>query len=186
MFNNPDSMRDIILFFERNDIPYMLIGGLSISVWGEMRVTHDVDFKVSVDMPISEFRKLVLDHFQERPSNIPAHKKSPHVVHIWASPNVAADILVSIFDYEKKAIQRAVMAEIMGMPVRVCTAEDFIIHKAIANRDKDWTDVSSILLRQKGNLDTGYIRRWLKEFAEALETPDILGRFEALYAEINS
>ena len=185
MFNSPSSMQDVMRFLERYKIPYMLIGGLTLSVWGEMRITHDVDFKVSIDMPLAEFRKLVLDHFPERPSKIPGHKKSAHVVHIWASPDIAADILVSIFDYERQAIQRAVVADIMGIPARVCTAEDLVIHKSIANRDKDWLDVSSILERQKDNFDMKYLRKWLKEFAEALENPEILSRFEKLYSEVN-
>lgn len=186
MFNSPSSMQDVIRFLEQHKIPYMLIGGLAISVWGETRVTHDVDFKVSIDMPLADFRNLVLDYFPERPSNIPDHKKSAHVIHIWASPDVAADILVSVFDYEKQAIQRAVGAEIMGIPTRVCTAEDFVIHKSIANRDKDWLDISSILQRQKGKLDVKYIRKWLKEFADGLENPELLTRFEKIYKEVNS
>lgn len=186
MFNSPDSMKTIIAFLNERNIPHMLIGGVAVSIWGEIRVTHDVDFKVSTDLPIAEFRKLVLEHFPERSSNIPAHKKSLHVVHIWASPNVAADILVSIFDYEKQAIQRAVNVEVMGVIARVCTPEDFIIHKAIANRDRDWLDVESILLRQKDKLDLKYIRKWLTEFAEGLENPEMLQRFERLYAEVNT
>jgi predicted nucleotidyltransferase len=185
MFNSPDSMQHIIDFLNERNIPYMLIGGIAVSVLGEMRVTHDVDFKVSIDTPLAEFRKLVLAHFPERPSNIPAHKKSPHVIHIWASPNVAADLLVSVFDYEKQAIERANVAEVMGIQARVCAPEDFIIHKAIANRDKDWTDVESILVRQRGKLDVKYIRKWLRQFAEALENPEMLARFEKLYNEVN-
>lgn len=181
MFNDPASMQRIIDFLNERNIPYMLIGGLAISIWGEMRVTHDVDFKVSVDMPLADFRKLVLAHFPARPTNIPPHKLSPYVIHIWASPDVAADILVSMFDYEREAIKRAVNSEVMGITTRVCTAEDFIIHKAIANRDKDWMDIASILMRQRGKLDLKYIRHWLKLFAEALETPELLTRFEELY-----
>ena len=176
-------MRLVIDFLNDRHIPYMLIGGLAISVWGEMRVTHDVDFKVSIDMPLADFRKLVLEHFPARPTNIPVHKLSPYIIHFWASPEVAADILVSMFDYEKEAIKRAVNAEILGVPVRVCAAEDFIIHKALANREKDWMDVSLILMRQRGKLDLKYIRHWLKQFAEALETPKILTRFEELYED---
>jgi predicted nucleotidyltransferase len=186
MFNNPASMQRIIDFLNEHNIPYMLIGGLTISIWGEMRVTHDVDFKVSVDMPLADFRKLVLEHFPARSLNIPAHKLSPYVIHIWASPDVAADILVSMFDYEKNAINRAVNAEVMGISARVCTAEDFIIHKAIANRDKDWMDIEGILIRQRGKLDTKYIREWLLQFAEALEMPVILSRFNKLYEDVNS
>lgn len=186
MFNNPNSMQSVIDFLNERKIPYMLIGGLAISIWGEMRVTHDVDFKVSVDMPLVDFRKLVLERFPARPTNIPVHKLSPHVIHIWASPDVAADILVGIFDYEREAIKRAVNAEVLGVSTRVCTAEDFIIHKAIANRDKDWMDVASILIRQRGKLDLKYIRKWLTEFAEGLENPELIQRFEKLYAEVNS
>jgi predicted nucleotidyltransferase len=185
MFNNPNSMQRIIDFLNERNVPYMLIGGLALSIWGETRVTHDVDFKVSVDMPLSDFRKLVLEHFPARPTNILPHKLSPYVIHIWASPDVAADILVSMFDYEREAIKRAVNAEVLGISTRVCTAEDFTIHKAIANREKDWMDVASILMRQRGKLDVKYIRNWLAQFAEALEIPELLTRFEQLYEESN-
>jgi hypothetical protein len=174
-------MQRIVDFLNEHNIPYMLVGGLTISVWGEMRLTHDADFKVAIDMPLADFRKLVLDHFPVRSTNIPPQKLSPYVIHFWASPEVAADILVSIFDYEKEAINRAVNAEILGVPVRVCTAEDFIIHKAVANRWKDWDDIEKIIIRQRGKLNIDYIRNWLSQFAEALETPEILSRFEELY-----
>jgi len=183
MFNDPASMQRVIDFLNEHNIPYMLIGGLTISIWGEMRVTHDADFIVAIDMPLADFRKLVLEHFPARSTNIPPHKLSPYVIHFWASPNVAADILVSIFDYEKKAIERAVNAQVLGVPVRVCTAEDFIIHKVIANRGKDWDDIEGILVRQRGKLDLAYIRNWLSQFAEALENPEILSRFDDLYRE---
>lgn len=186
MFNSPETIQRIMDFLNKRNIPYMLIGGLTLSIWGETRVTHDADFKVSIDMPLADFRKQVLEYFPERPMNIPVHMQSPHVVHIWASPDVAVDILVSIFDYEREAIKRAVHAEIMGVATRICTAEDFIIHKAIANRKKDWLDVEPILTRQRGKLDVQYIRNWLKQFAEALETPEILQRFNELYESANS
>jgi hypothetical protein len=160
----------------------MLIGGLAMSVWGEMRVTYDADFKVSIDMPLADFRRLVLERFPARSTKIPAHKLSAHVIHIWASPDVAVDILISLFDYEKEAIKRAISIDVMGVTTRVCTAEDFVIHKAIANRDKDWMDVTSILMRQRGKLDVKYIRSWLKQFSDALEDPKILERFDELYA----
>lgn len=186
MFNSPESIQRIIDFLNERKIPYMLIGGLTLSIWGETRVTHDADFKVSIDMPLADFRKLALEHFPERPMNIPAHMKSQHIVHIWASPDVAVDILVSIFDYEREAIKRAVDADVMGVTTRICTAEDFIIHKAIANRKKDWLDVEPILIRQRGKLDLKYIRNWLTQFAEALESPEMLEHFDKLYAESNS
>lgn len=186
MFDNPQSVQRVVDFLNEHNIPYMLIGGLAVSIWGEPRVTLDADFKVSIDMPLADFRKLVFEHYPERPTNISAHKKSLHILHIWESPGVAVDLLVSIFDYEKEAIKRAVETKVMGAPVRVCTAEDFIIHKAAADRVKDWIDIEKILMRQRGKLDLKYIRKWLTQFSEALENPEILQQFERLYAEANS
>jgi len=181
MFDDPRALQKVIEFLDEHRIPYMVIGGLAVSIWGEPRSTHDADFKVSIEMSLVEFRKIVLNRFQERPTNIPAHKKSAHVLQIWAMPNIATDLLVSLLDYEKEAIHRAVSMEIMGIPTRVCTAEDLIVHKMVAGRGKDWLDIQPILIRQRGKLDLAYIRNWLSQFAEALENPEILSRFDELY-----
>lgn len=159
----------------------MIIGGLANAIWGRVRATHDADFKVSIDISAAEFRQMVLEHFQERQTNIPRHMLSPHIINIWAMPGIAADLLVSVFDYEKQAIQHAVEMTIQGVLTCVCTAEDLIIHKVISNRVMDWFDIESILMRQRGKLDVAYIRDWLSQFAEALENPEILTRFNQLY-----
>jgi hypothetical protein len=72
---------------------------------------------------------------------------------------------------------------IEGVPTRICTAEDLIIHKVIADRGKDWIDIEGILMRQRGKLDIQYIRNWLTQFAEALEKPELVTRFNDLYKE---
>jgi len=181
MLYDPEALMRVIDFLNEHHIPYMLIGGLAISILGETRATRDADFKISIDMPLADFRKLVLEHFSERPTKIPKHMLSPYVIHLWALPDVAADILVSIFDYEKQAIERAIEMDIESVPARVCTPEDLIIHKAIAERNKDWGDIEGILIRQRGKLDMSYIRNWLTQFAEALEKPEILTHFNQLY-----
>jgi len=184
----PDSraLKKSIAFLNERRIPYMVIGGVANSIWGRPRATHDVDLKVSIDAPLAEFRKVVLEHFPARSTNIPPHKLSPHVIHFWALSDVAADFLVSIFDYEKMAIERAVEMDIEGVWARVCTAEDLIIHKMVASRGTDLQDVEGILARQRGKLDMKYIRHWLTQFSEALETPEMLRKFNELYESINS
>jgi predicted nucleotidyltransferase len=181
MIITPQALQIVVDFLTQHRIPYMTIGGLANAIWGETRATRDADFKVSVDMPISEFRKSVYERFPERPTNIPPHLQSAYIVHIWAMPNIAVDLLVSIFDYERQAIERAVETDIEGVPTRVCTAEDLVIHKAVADRAKDWIDIEGVLMRQRGKLDINYIRDWLTQFAAALEKPELLTRFNNLY-----
>ncbi len=184
MLVNPEALRVVVDFLNQHRVAHMVIGGLANAVWGEVRMTRDADFKVSTDMLPSDFRRLVLGRFPERQIGLPQHLRSSFVIHIWAMPDVAVDLLMSVFDYERQAIARAVDATIEGIPARVCTAEDLIIHKAIANRTQDWMDIEGVLLRQGNKLDLVYLRDWLAQFAEALENPELLKRFNEMYDRV--
>jgi len=184
MLIDPEALRVVADFLNQHQIPYMVIGGLANAVWGEVRITRDADFKVSTAMSPSDFRRFVLKHFPERPTGLPQHLRSSLVIHIWAMPDVAVDLLMSVFDYERQAITRAIDATIEGVPARVCTAEDLVIHKAVADRPRDWQDIEGILMRQRGKLDVAYVRNWLTQFAEALEKPELLARFNEMYDRV--
>jgi len=94
------------------------------------------------------------------------------------------DISLGVPGYEEEVIRRAVDYEVApGKTVRLCSAEDLIIHKAVAGRPQDLIDIEGIVYRQGDHLDVEYIRRWLKEFADVLEMPEILGRFERAWSE---
>jgi len=184
MLPNPDAVRAVVGFLAEQNVPYMIIGGMANAVWGEVRATRDADFKISIgERSLSEFRNLVLSRFPERQTGIPAHLQSGHVIHIWAMPEAAVDLLVSIFDYERQAIDRAIETTIEEVRVQVCTAEDFVIHKVVANREQDWIDVERVLMRQRAKLDQKYIQDWLRQFAEGLEMPELLTRYQQLQAK---
>ncbi len=76
-------------------------------------------------------------------------------------------------------IERAQTLEIGELKLKVPTPEDLIITKAVAQRPKDIADIGAILAAKK-NLDLPYIREWVKEFATALEMPEILDNLERL------
>lgn len=60
----------------------------------------------------------------------------------------------------------------------------FDYYRAISNRSQDWIDIEGVLIRQRGKLDVAYIRDWLSQFAEALENPEILTRFNQLHETV--
>lgn len=62
--------------------------------------------------------------------------------------------------------------------IRVCSAEDLIIHKAVAGRPQDLSDLQSVIYRNAEKLDLTYIRSWLKEFSLILEADEVLQHFE--------
>lgn len=79
--------------------------------------------------------------------------------------------------FEEDMFNRASAFEIeRGRFITTASAEDIVILKAFASRDKDWSDVRGILSRQRGKLDRGLIFRELKVLVELKEEPEILNK----------
>jgi hypothetical protein len=87
---------------------------------------------------------------------------------------------LAIPGYEELIIERAIRRYVNGWAIWICTAEDLIIQKIVAGREKDLLDVESILVVQHDIMDYEYIEGWLSKFAEALEQLDLLNQYHAL------
>lgn len=181
-----DALKDVQEFLKKQGVPYMIIGGIGNLVWGEPRLTVDIDITIHIS-PVKE-RDFIADtgaRFKVLVDNPDDFVKKTKVLPVEITEGIKGDIIFAGLDYEKMAIERAVEVEISkNNRVRVCTAEDLIIHKAISEREKDWQDIEGILLRRSGLLDKKYIINWLSQFASALDKPGIQKRFEKLWNEI--
>lgn len=176
-----DALRQVDAFLKGHGIPYVVIGGIANAARGEPRATHDVDLKVLVQgMTIAEFRAMAEVQFKPYRRPWLGRAESALIVSLEVAPDMVVDMLVAVLPYEEQAIRRAEMIDVAGLSLPICTAEDLIIHKAIADRPKDWLDIEMILLRQGAGLDAEYVRSWLIQFADALDKPTLVARFDEL------
>lgn len=176
-----DALEEAIRFLEINNYRYVLIGGLANSFWGIARATRDIDLKVFIE-------EGKYDEFKDK-----AHKKfkarifpeqTPLIVSVLASNSVGIDFLLAVPGYETNVFSRAFQYKIDNLQIWLCSPEDLIIHKAIANREKDWVDIEGILIEQINRIDIEYIENWLSQFADALENATILNRFKELLKQV--
>ncbi len=64
--------------------------------------------------------------------------------------------------FEERAAERASHWPIQeGSALFTCSAEDLIVHKTFADREKDWLDIEGVAVRQAGALNEGLIWREL-------------------------
>ena len=72
-------------------------------------------------------------------------------------------------------LDRAVEVDIGdGRLVRVLSAEDLIIYKALAGRPRDEDDIKGMLSRQGDRLDLGLVERHLRSLCDLLESDEPL------------
>jgi hypothetical protein len=167
-------------FFTGLDVKYAIIGGMAVQYWGEPRFTQDIDLTVSAPLDDLEgFIQSVLDRFAPRIDDALSFARQNRVVLVRAANGYPIDIALGLPGYEDEVLRRAVEYAIApGKVVSICSAEDLIIHKAVAGRAQDIRDIEGIVYRQGTALDKVYIRRWLTEFSKVTNKPDLLELFE--------
>ncbi len=177
-------LRKIGVTLEKHNIPYMVIGGQAVLLYGEPRLTRDIDITLGVDLDrlqdvlslIKELDLTVLvqdvESFVRQTMVIPSLDKST---------GIRVDFILSFTPYEQQAIKRANRINIKDQDVSFAAAEDVIIHKIFAGRPRDMEDVRSIIIKNPA-LDIEYIKKWLGEFDKSLDT-DFLGRFEEILGQ---
>ena len=176
-------LKNLALSLDKEKIPYMIIGGQAVLVYGEPRLTRDVDLTLGVTP--DEFSRIV-KVIKALNLQILVEDAEDFVRRTWVLPTLhplsglRVDFIFSWTPYEQQALERARKIEVEGYPVRFASPEDVIIHKILAGRPRDLEDVRSILRKQ--SIDVDYIRKWLRQFEEALNAP-LLAIFEKILQE---
>lgn len=171
---------------ERNDIPYMLIGGQAVLLYGEPRLTRDIDITVGVDVDKLEKIIAIVNDLKLKilPEKIEEFVRKTMVLPVINDETgIRIDFIFSFSTYERQAIEKARKVRMLGQEVCFAAPEDVIIHKIIAGRARDVEDVRSIILKTK-DLDFNYIRQWLSDFSSASGEDDIKERFEKIIEKL--
>lgn len=165
--------------------PFCFIGGLAVARWGEVRVTNDID--VTLFVGFGNEPHFVDALFAEFPSRFPDSRDfalQNRVALLRTHGGVDLDIGLGGLPYEEEMIARASLAPMApGVSLKTCSAEDLIVLKAFAERDRDWADVRGIAARQLGHLDWPAIYERLRPLAELKEAPECLLRLQRIQAE---
>ena len=164
--------------------PYMVIGGQAVLLYGEPRLTKDIDLTIGADLSrLSEVRCLV-DTLGLRVLADPETFTRQTMVLPCQEPEsgIRVDIIFSFTPYEQQALKRTKPVKLGDEEIRFASLEDLIVHKIIAGRPRDLEDVTNVL-RKNPTADLAYIRHWLGDFATALNQP-LLDRFNQLASRI--
>lgn len=165
---------------------FCFIGGIAVQRWGEPRFTADADLTLLTGFGTEEaFVEPLCQHFRPRREDAREFALRSRVVLIEASNGTPLDVALGAVPFEANSVRRASPFAIgEGHALTTCCAEDLLVHKVIANREKDWIDVEGILARQWTKLDLALFRGELEPLLELREDPAILPRFERLFGKL--
>lgn len=153
----------------------MVIGGVAASLLGKPRLTVDIDVVIllsSDDLP-GLIHVAAQEGLVPRIPEADAFGREHHVLLLrHLESGIAVDISLGMLPFEREAVERSVLHEMGSFAIRLPMPEDLIILKAVAHRPQDLLDIQA-LIEANPDLDRERIRFWAREFAEALDMPEV-------------
>lgn len=153
---------------DKHSVPYMLIGGQAVLLYGSVRLTEDIDVTLGVDIDrLLEIKQILSKINITIPKNIDDDfvKKTNVLVAVDRNTKIRIDFIFSFTPYEKQALKRVKKTMIYNYNVNFASCEDTVIHKMFAARPRDLEDVRILLEKNIKKLDSAYIKKWLGEFS---------------------
>lgn len=161
---------------------FCFIGGLAVQRWGEPRLTRDVDLTLLTGFGGEDrYVDRLLATFTSRVPEPQAFARRARVVLLRSASGVLIDIALGALPFEERSVTRSSNWTIPGSAaLRTCSAEDLVVHKVFAGRDRDWSDVGGVVARQGHRLDLDLIVEELAPLLEAKGTATDLERLHRL------
>ena len=163
--------------------PAMIIGGIAVIARGIPRQTVDVDAAVWAEhLDLDRLLDtLARHHIVPRVPEAKRFALERQVVLARHEPTgTPLEISLAWLPFEREALDRATPVEFGGIVVPVATAEDLVIYKAVAWRDRDRADIERLVVRHGRTMDLARVRRIVQELSNALDEPERVPAFEAL------
>lgn len=169
-------------WFQKEEIPYALIGGVAVGLISQPRATQDIDLVVWLDFEDIEQFLVSGARFgfvPRIPNAVEFAMRSRVVLLRHETTKISVDVSCGALPFELEMITRSIELRIGELAIRVATPEDLIITKAIAHRSRDLIDIDNLLIVHQ-RLDVERILHWVKEFSQILEMPELMTDFDNL------
>jgi len=181
----PKLLEKIAGTFEKECVPYMIIGGQAVLLYGEPRLTKDIDITIGLDInELPRIRNIVI----QIGLTLLVQDEEKFVRETMVLPTVhepsgfRVDLIFSFSEYEQQALKRVNKVRIGAIDVCYASLEDVLIHKTISGRPRDIEDIKTMVLKNP-HFDVQYVEKWLQDFSQALNI-DLTDQFKKIYDEI--
>ncbi len=145
-------------FLESKGWDFFFIGGVAVQIWGQPRLTQDIDLTVFTNLRnepelVAEFLK----RYKPKFSGVEHFALTERILPMFTESGIGIDLTLGGLSDTSEALTRSTYQRFVeDLSLRICSADDLIIMKTVAARPRDWIDVESVVIRQE-KLDWDYI-----------------------------
>jgi hypothetical protein len=153
------AIKIICNYLNEQNIPYVVVGGISVIAWGRSRTTDDIDF-------IIDHRKLNINHFVSylKKNNFFADEEDflgfqtqDHCTIFFKDGLFRVDIIGVYNEDNQISINQATKISFFEIQINIDNPESLIAHKLLFGSDQDIEDAYAILIRLKDQISIDFL-----------------------------
>jgi hypothetical protein len=178
-------LADLAAALEAARARWYLFGAQAVILYGVPRLTADVDVTVELGARPTAALVAALEgrRFEPRGPDAEGFAERTRVLPLVHAPSrIPVDAVLAGPGIEEVFLDRAVVHQVEGVPVRCAAADDLVAMKILAGRPKDLDDVAAILAVQGPALDARRARETVRLLEQALDRADLLPTLDRLLA----
>ena len=178
MTEQEELLKKIGKILDKLKIPYVVTGGIAITVWGRPRFTADIDVAIDLlpqklDALAEELLKIDKDVYVDKRMMLRALELRGEFNFIHPGAGLKVDFWVlKNTPFDREELKRRVRRKVAGVLISLISPEDLILRKLLwykeSESNRQLEDIGSVIKRQK-KLDWRYLRKWAK-FQSTLAT----------------
>ncbi|TSC78436.1 MAG: hypothetical protein G01um101433_243 [Parcubacteria group bacterium Gr01-1014_33] len=150
-------------------IPYVITGGIAVTVWGRPRFTADIDVAVDLlpqklDALARALLKIDKDVYVDKRMMLHALERCGEFNFIHPAAGLKVDFwILKNTPFDREELRRRVRRKVAGVSIALISPEDLILRKLLwykeSESDRQLEDIESVIRRQK-KLDRRYLKKW--------------------------
>ena len=178
LFEEAARLQEVLI---NEGLDFFFVGGLPLQIWGQPRLTTDIDLTVFTDLSreddrirwfLSRYRPLIGDS-----DSTLEFAREKRVLLLQTDSEIEIDIMLGALSDVSEEFKRASYQQFSPtISLKVCSADSLIALKTVAGRGQDFVDIESVVIKQD-SIDWTYIYDYLQQ---VMEYEDISANIEQL------
>jgi hypothetical protein len=165
-------IKKLAIGLNQESLPYMIFGGQAVLLYGEPRLTRDIDVTLGLDPSHCEPILRLIQSLQLKVlvDDVEAFLRQTFVLPVLdPETDIRIDFVFALSEFERQAIKRSNLVDFDGVKIRFVSLEDLIILKIFAGRPRDLDDVKSVIQKNPG-YNRVFVEKCLLDFDVELDT----------------
>lgn len=183
-----ESLKRLVKYFDENNIPYVVVGGVSVFVLGRSRMTMDVDIildhtKLNREEFVNYLRK---NNFDASLDDFIGFDEESHCTFFYKTGMFRIDVKGIYSSLDQESIERAIVGIYNDIKLKISDPVDLILFKLKFGSEQDYEDALAVYIRNKERIDHNFLTKKALKMEIKDELDSFLKRITTFLEKENS